>query len=112
MLLDIFADLKGDFGPVLDIIGTIIEIICLVVPIILVIICSIDFAKAVISQDNDALKKAMSKSFKRLIAGVIIFLLPFVVSFIMKIVGGSDYEDPKIKVKGTFNIIEKSSQYS
>ena len=110
MLLDIIADLNNDFGPVLDIIATIIKIICIIVPIILVILCSIDFAKAVISQDNDALKKAMSSSLKRLIAGVIIFFLPFVVSFVMELVGGSDYEGAK--VEGTYNLVEKSNQYS
>ncbi|MGE5455778.1 MAG: hypothetical protein ACM3O4_01545 [Ignavibacteriales bacterium] len=110
MLLDIISDLQSDFGGVLDIIEVIIRIICIVVPVILVIICSVDFAKAVTSQDNEALKKAMNTSFKRLIAGAIIFLLPFVVSFIMQLVGGSDYE--RAGVDGTFNIVEQDSQYS
>lgn len=110
MLLDIISDLQNDFGGVLDIIEVIIRIICIIVPVVLVIICSIDFAKAVISQDNDALKKALSLSFKRLLAGVIIFLLPFVISFIMQLVGGGDYE--RAGVNGTFNIVEQDSQYS
>ncbi len=110
MLLGIISDLQGDFGGVLDIIELIIKLISIIVPIILVIICSIDFTKAVISNDADALKIAMSSSLKRLIAGAIIFLLPFVVSFVMEIVGGSEYEDANIE--GTFNIVDKNSQYS
>jgi hypothetical protein len=110
MLLSIIGDLQEDFGPVLDIIETIIRIICIVVPIVLVIICSIDFTKAVIAHDEDAMKKAMNASIKKLIAGAIIFLLPFVVSFVMEIVGGEDYKDAD--VEGTFNIIEQDNQYS
>jgi hypothetical protein len=110
MVLNIVSDLQSDFGGVLDIIEVIIKLICVVVPIILVVICSIDFAKAVISHDDDALKKALTASFKRLIAGVIIFMLPYIVSFVMGIVGGSDYEDAKIE--GTYEEVKEKEEDS
>ncbi|MDD2377244.1 MAG: hypothetical protein PHD10_01630 [Bacilli bacterium] len=110
MIIDIITDIKEDFGPVLDILGSAIRIICIVVPIVLVIMCSVDFVKAITSNDDGALKKAFNSSIKRLIAGVLIFLMPYIVSFVMSLVDGSEYEDAD--VEGTYHpIIETNSVY-
>lgn len=67
------------------------------VPIILIIMCTIDFAKAVINNDKDALAKATSNVVKRCIVAVAIFFLPFIIIYVMKnaSVGGTPImEDP------------------
>lgn len=52
-------------------------------PIILIVMSSVDFGQAVISQDQDAMKKATSKVLKRFIAAVALFFIPFLVKTIM-----------------------------
>lgn len=47
----------------------------------------IDFLKAVTSQDQDLLKKAISTSVKRLVYAIIIFFLPIVINFILGLIG-------------------------
>ena len=52
------------------------------------IFSTIDFFKATVTQDKDALKKATVTSAKRLIIAIVIFFLPTLINFIMKIIGG------------------------
>ena len=52
------------------------------------IFSTIDFVKATVTQDKDALKKATVTSAKRLIIAIVIFFLPTLINFIMKIIGG------------------------
>ena len=55
----------------------------IIAPIILIILTSIDFGQAVISQDQDAMKKATSKVVKRFIAAIALFFIPTLVKVIM-----------------------------
>lgn len=79
---DIFGDLS-DEGSAMYVIYMIFVWVRIAVPILLIILGSVDFAKVIISQDQDALKKATSKFSKRCVVAVIIFLLPFLVQLIM-----------------------------
>ena len=52
------------------------------VPIILIIFTTIDFAKVVFTDEKDALEKAKKNLFKRIIIGVIIFFVPNILQLI------------------------------
>jgi K+-transporting ATPase A subunit len=58
--------------------------------ILLIVMSSFDYIKAVVAQDNDALKKANMTFIKRLAFCVIIFFVPVVVKFIMGFLGAYD----------------------
>lgn len=60
--------------------------------VILFVFSIIEFGKAVISNDNDALKKAVQKTIKRLVICIVIFFLPQLINFIMELLGV--IEDP------------------
>ena len=81
-ILKIFAFLK-----------IILNFIFIIAPIGLIIMVSIDFAKAVISGDADAQKKSMELGFNRILYAVFLFAVPYMVSVIVTILGnmGSDY---------------------
>jgi len=51
------------------------------------VLSTIDFIKAVVSEDNEALQKAALTSGKRFIFAVIIFFLPIIVGVIMDLLG-------------------------
>lgn len=55
------------------------------VPVIIIAMAIIDFIKATASQDQKEINKAATKLVKRLIIGVVIFVLPTILEFIFKI---------------------------
>ena len=79
---------------VFQVIGYIIVIIKILVPIILIVLGSIDLGKASISQDEKALKDAVTKFCKRILIGLIIFFIPTILDFFLSLVSGvSDIAD-------------------
>lgn len=55
------------------------------VPILLIVFGCVDFGQAILSDDKDIMKKATSKFVKRCIVAIIIFFLPTLLSFILRI---------------------------
>lgn len=66
-------------------INKILDIIKIAVPILLVLLGMMDFGKAVMSNDEKALKEAQNRFVKRLIAGVVIFFLPLILNFLLNL---------------------------
>ncbi len=66
----------------LHVFKTAMSIIQIIVPIILIVMCTIDFAKLVISPDDN--NKAKSKGlFNKFLAAVIVFLIPVIVNAVL-----------------------------
>ena len=57
----------------------------IIVPILLILLGTLDFAKAVISSKEDQMKKAQSTFIKRVIAAVAVFFIPALVDLIMQL---------------------------
>ncbi|MDD2377916.1 MAG: hypothetical protein PHD10_00755 [Bacilli bacterium] len=55
-------------------------------PILVVVLGSVDFLRATVSQDADALKKSGNKFFKRLLAAALLFIFPALIQFLLDIV--------------------------
>lgn len=62
-----------------NIVGVILTILKIVIPIILVVLGSIDLLKAVTSDDKDMIKKQSMVLGKRAIAAIIIFFIPTII---------------------------------
>lgn len=56
-------------------------------PLLVLVLSSVDFAKAIISSDDDSLKKAQKKLVTRLLAAVLLFFIPFLVTWLLEIFG-------------------------
>lgn len=67
--------------------GYALNIIQIAVPIILIIMGTIDLVRALVAQKNDQMKKAQSVLMKRLIIGVIIFFVPMAIKFVVSMLG-------------------------
>lgn len=65
------------------VINLILRIIQIGGPILLIILVAVDFGQVVISNDKDAMPKAVSKAIKRGIAAIAIFFVPYFVSLIL-----------------------------
>ncbi|MBR2139097.1 MAG: M23 family metallopeptidase [Bacilli bacterium] len=66
------------------IVKTIITIIKVLVPIMLIVFISLDYAGAVKSGDEDVMKKANKATVTKIIAGVCIFLVPMFVDVVIR----------------------------
>lgn len=64
-------------------IDTGLQYIRILVPILIILLGTLDFGKAVLAGKEDEMKKAQSTFIKRLIAGVIVFFIPLLVDLIM-----------------------------
>lgn len=72
-----------------QIVGYLLFILKIVVPLILIIMASIDFAKAVISSNEKPNADILKKLFQRVLVGVIIFLIPTILNFLLSLVDGA-----------------------
>ena len=70
---------------VLRFIGYILQLAFILVPVILIVIGSIDFVKAVAAGKDDDIKKAQSTFVKRIIAAVIVFLVPYIIGVLLNV---------------------------
>jgi len=68
------------------IIRKILRWVQLSVPVIIIGMGSVDFAKAVLADDQDAIKKATTTFIKRLVIGAAIFFLPSILELILNLV--------------------------
>ena len=71
----------------------VLSLIRILVPIALIVLGSIDIGKAVIAGDEKKIKEAQKPFVKRIIAAVIVFLIPWLVDVVM-------------------NLIDKNNQYN
>ncbi len=79
-----------------DLIKDIVNLVRIMVPILLIILCSTDFVSVVISQDDNAIKKATGRIVKRFIAAAAIFFVPLIVEVLLSL-------DP---IKNSLNLVD------
>lgn len=90
-----------DFTPVMGIFKLIITVIQWAIPVALILWGSIDLFKAIISSKDDEIKKKQSLLFKKVLAAVIVLILPWLIFWIMGLLGN--------KVGGFANCYKKAS---
>ena len=80
----------GDSGntDLLNMLKLLVSITKILIPVILLVLGSLDFAKAIFAQDEGEIKKAQSKFIKRVIIAVVIFLIPSILQAILTIAHG------------------------
>jgi hypothetical protein len=69
----------------MNIVSELFNIIMIVGPIIALVLGGVDFAKATLASDESALKKAGTKFGKRIIAAILLFLLPLIINLVLSI---------------------------
>lgn len=72
---------------VIALVRFILNIICIAVPIIMILMGTIDLFKAVTAGKEEDIKKKQKALITRVIAGVLVFLVPTIVMLIMSLLG-------------------------
>ncbi len=70
----------------LKFLGLLISLVKIVVPLLIIILGSVDFAKAMIAGKSDEIPKRIPVLAKRFIVGVIIFLIPSIIDFLFGVI--------------------------
>ena len=91
-MIDICTD--PEFARIWNVVGTVINIIWIGVPILLIVLGSIDLGKAVISSKEDEVKKAKKSLLNRFLYAVLVFCVVWIVQIVMGAI-------TKIGIKGS-----------
>ena len=68
----------------LNIISTVISIVKWVAPLLIIVLGMVDFARASLSDDEQAINKATTSLIRRVISGIIIFLIPTILIVLLE----------------------------
>ena len=98
----LLKDVCGGIGPIVGVIkGGIFPIIQIGIPILLILMGSIDLGKAVISSDEKAIKGATSNLIKRCIAAIAVFFVVTIVRILTNIIASNAKEENGDSASGT-----------
>lgn len=75
---------------VFQVIGYILYIIKILVPVIIIILGSIEFGKAAISKDEKSIMVAANSLANKFILGVLIFMIPTLLDALLSLVNGTE----------------------
>ena len=78
---------------VFKIVGYLIVVIKILVPLALIGFASVDFFRAMMSSNEDAIKKATTTVMQRAIIGVLVFFIPTLVYYFVGLIGNSIKKD-------------------
>ena len=70
---------------IFEIVIKVLEVVRFLIPIILIIFCTIDIFKIIVSKKEDEIKKLRKDVFMKIIYAVIIYLIPVLVPFVLGI---------------------------
>lgn len=77
---------------VMGIVRFIMRVICIIVPIVMIVLGTIDLFKAVTAGKEEDIKKKQKALITRLIAGILVFLVPTIVTVLFNLVGVRDWK--------------------
>lgn len=83
-------DFCADSMKLMKFLNTVLTIFKIVIPVLLIIFGMVDLGKAVVSSDEKAIKSSTSSLIKKLVAALVIFFLPTIVSAIVNLATGDD----------------------
>lgn len=73
--------------------GFVLRLIQWIVPIILIFLGTVDLVKAVIAGKEEDIKKNQGVLIKRVVAAVIVFLIPVIVSLVTGLIGANEWKE-------------------
>lgn len=92
---------------VMGIVKFIMRVICIIVPIVMIVLGTIDLFKAVTAGKEEDIKKKQKALITRLIAGILVFLVPTIVTVLFNLIGYKEWHtcwnDAKDDFSSLFN---------
>ena len=104
MILDAVADFCTETKRIWQLIGNVIKLLQYAIPILLVLLGSLDLGKAAIAGDEKEIKEAQKMLIKRIVYGVVIFFAFIIVKGVFGLIGEQSATNSKC-----FECVEKPS---
>lgn len=77
---------NSDIQGILKIIIDVLNFVRFFIPILLIILCTINIFKMVVSKKEDEIKKLRKDTLMKIVYAVIIYLIPYLIPFVLNIV--------------------------
>lgn len=93
-MLYLLVDVCGNdtMKDVMALVQLVMKVICILVPIVMIVLGTFDLFKAVTAGKEEDIKKKQKALITRLIAGVLVFLVPTIVSLLTSLMGTEDWK--------------------
>ncbi len=88
LLLETAQSFCSDTKDIWQFVGTIVTIFKIVIPVLIIILGSVDLGKAVVAGKEEDIKKHTNILIKRIVMGIIIFFIPTLVRAVFKLFTG------------------------
>ena len=95
---------------IMEIYIRILDIIHFFVPIVLIILCTIDIFKIVVSKKEEEVRKLRNNVISKILYAIIIYLIPFLVPFVFDIVNKILPLDYDNDWKNCYDIVNNSQK--
>ena len=82
------------------------------VPILLIIFCTIDIFKIIVTKKEDEIKKLRKDVFLKMVCAIVIYLIPFLVSFILNLIDDIIPIDYDNSWKECWDLVEKREKFN
>lgn len=83
-----FTDCGSVLGPDLtSVLQDVYRAVQIAIPILVILLCSVDMVRAVVSQDEKDMQAAQAKAIKRVIIGMAVFFVPLILDVLLDLVG-------------------------
>lgn len=83
-----FTDCKSILGDDLTkVLKEIYSIVQIAIPILVILLCTVDIVKAVAAQDEKDMQAAQARAIKRVIIGMAIFFVPLILDILLDLAG-------------------------
>jgi len=83
----LFLKKNGELNELGEFVADAFLLIKIAAPILVIVLSTIDYLKAIMNSNSDEIKKANQRTIKRLIIGLIIFFLPFLLDLLFHLFG-------------------------
>ena len=83
---EITACIDGSLLNIMRLVRLVIKVLQIAVPVGLILMGTIDMAKSVIAGDEKKIKEAQKPFVKRIVAAIIVFLIPYIVNIAINLV--------------------------
>ncbi|MBR1679907.1 MAG: hypothetical protein IJ772_03805 [Bacilli bacterium] len=104
---NVFMKADGELNELGEFVQGLFTLIKIAAPALVIILSTIDYVKAIVNSDDSEMKKVTSKVIKRIIFGVIVFLLPFLLDLLFHLFGLYDLSTCGIGTNGTNMPVEE-----
>lgn len=81
------------FVTIIGVARLVVRVLQILVPVALIVWGTIDLGKSVIAGDEKKIKENQGKFVKRIVAAVIVFLIPWIVGLVIGTVGGDEWKN-------------------